>query len=231
MNLFGISLPTSAPKIIPPAPLDAPLRPSHFSPRVAMWFAIPLGAVIWWSLGSAVPWALGQGSPLWPLTIIALLVLCLVVTTPIYQRLRFDRIGWYEHHETFVPDLPYEMKANGERIVLDENGISFSEFLSKKQSINYAEIVNVTLECHGSCLTGIIISRKTKGYHSVNEPPPPQGAFTISDWANGQIIRTAIAILRKNALQATFVGPRWVEEGWVPRLGFSHPDRGGDREW
>jgi len=142
----------------------------------------------------------------------------IALCVPFAQRHHFDRIGWYERREVVVPELPFQMSGEGQCIIFGTEGITFSGFLMRDRTITYAQIRGVCIDCAGRCLVGIEVQLSDNSYF--NAATKPQ---RISDWGDGERTRTALAILRRMAPPARFTGPTWVEEGWVPRLGFSHP--------
>ncbi|RYX85215.1 hypothetical protein EON83_06370 [bacterium] len=216
MNFFGITFASPTLKNDLLAPPDAPPRPG-FSLLVGVCCALLALSYFFAFVVNLHPIIGGIG---W-IGIVASFVI------PVVHWRRYERIGWYEHREVKLPNLPFEMRGGGDRIVFRDEHITFSSFLSRDRTINYAEIVTVYLDCQGACLSGVTIRRNVKPYHAANEPKPPQASFLISDWEDGERTRTAMAILRAKSPLAVFSGPQWVEEGWVPRLGFTHPNSDG----
>ena len=207
MNFLGISFLAPLPKTSHLFLQDAPLRPGlRRLLGACCGLAFPFGLFVlvlnFNPIIASVGW-LGMGAALWVF---------------VAQWKKCERCGWYKRREVTTPDLPYQMRALGERIVFGEESVTFSSFLSQTRTISYAEIEDVHTRCKGDCLEGISLSLTCKGYRNAKTC-----SQSISDSGEGERTRTTLAILRLKAPHAIFTGPCWVEEGWVPRLGFTHP--------
>ena len=123
----------------------------------------------------------------------------------------FNRTSWYEQRPISVPDLPFRGIINSNPIVFEESYVA----LPRKKTVFYRDIVRVKVLCEGVSFSGLqltLTNGKTERIGNYDK--------------DGEPARTALAILRQKTSQATFTGPSWIEQGWVPRLGFSHPGTG-----
>ena len=135
----------------------------------------------------------------------------------------WNRTGWYEQQETVVPPLPFRVGLGiGENIIFKLEGIEFCHLLLRNRFIAYGDIRRVETMCRGIILEGVQIHLSDRNYHDVVHAPEliPQTE------SNGETTLVALAILRQMAPHANFIGPKWIEEGWVPRLGFALRQRG-----
>lgn len=164
---------------------------------------------------------------------------CSIEEMELLQILSAPRDSWYKKHDATTPSLPYEvrplqMRYNVGKIIFGIEGIellqykSFSFGFKPKWTLNYSEIREVRTDCSGPRLKGLTLCLADEAIPntSIKELHIPE-IFN----GRGQLTRTTLTVLRANALNATFTGPKWVEDGWVPRLGFSspsnHPGGGG----
>ncbi|RYF47867.1 MAG: hypothetical protein EOO38_11270 [Cytophagaceae bacterium] len=211
MNLLRIFDPTAPhSQGAPPAPRDAPLRPGYKTLR-----AIPAASLLFVLLvffTEFYPFFWG---------ISALDIMVSLIGSWLQWR-HYERVGWYEHFEVVRPELPF--KTQGERIVFGEETITFSAFLERDFIIRYDKIVGVQTECAEECLSGVTIWFERKPYERKGYWNPNPDSKLISEYGNGERPRTVIAILRAKAPEAAFAGPQWVEDDWVPRQGFTHPN-------
>ncbi|RYX85213.1 hypothetical protein EON83_06360 [bacterium] len=134
------------------------------------------------------------------------------------QRSNYDRIGWYVRQPIFTPQLPFELAGQGQKVLFGENDMKISAFMQPERAIPYSQILNVQLYCDGICLEGVALTLTDKTYFNDKTAP-----ITILDKGNGERTRTALAILRAKIPQAFSYDLHWIEEGWVPRTGFTHP--------
>ncbi|BCM91073.1 hypothetical protein IAD21_02937 [Abditibacteriota bacterium] len=209
MSIFGLFLSAPRAECIPTSPGDAPLRLGSARLLATCGLSIPFALLVFvfnfHLFFEVVGW----------LGIVA------AFAVPFVLWRRYDRIGWYERREVVTPELPYEMRELGERIVFGVELVTYSLFLRPKRTLSYAQIVKVHIDCEGDCLKGVILGLTHNHYWSVKTAPQ-----IISDSGDGERTRTVLAILREKAPHATFSGPKWVEEGWMPRMGFTHPSSG-----
>jgi hypothetical protein len=209
MNFFGISLPKFSLRHVPPTPQGAPTRLGHWRLIAISVPAVPLTTVAFASSFSSIYVAIGL-----------LGIAGAFVAVPLRLWRYYDLVGWYERHEVVIPELPFETRRFGESVVFGHEGVIFSNLLQEDRTILYDQILGVQIDCQGSCLFGVTIRLAHHNYYNDKTTPG-----YIPDYGNGERTRTALAILRTKATHATFSGPQWIEEGWVPRLGFIPPRR------
>ncbi|BCM91072.1 hypothetical protein IAD21_02936 [Abditibacteriota bacterium] len=198
-----------------PPPEGAPLRPGEWS---SMMLAFFFGVATFYTLGTNKP-------PIFAIT--GVLGMLAVFIFKFFQRRHYDRIGWYEKHETVALSLPFIIRMslhpiipNRSFMLTGEEKVVFGDEtinLGGVYTVHYSQIREVHTNCERLCLKGITI-------HLVHNPVTESiNELPIPDYCKGERTRKILAILRVKARYATFTGPQWVEEGWVPRLGFSCP--------
>ena len=124
-------------------------------------------------------------------------------------RRKYDIIGWHELKIIALPSLPFKARGGLNPLVLEVDHIVWGW----KEKILYSEISRVEVQCVNDYFSGFTI-------HTVNK-----GRKSFQNWSNsGEPSRTILAVLRERAPHAQFKGLTWIEQGWVPRLGFRHPN-------
>ncbi len=199
-----------------PPPDGAPLRPGEWS---CMTVAGLFGALAFGTLATNQP-------PIY--AVIGILGMLAVFIFKFFQRRHYDRIGWYEKHEVTIPARPFTIRTSLNPLIPDRSFMlsGVEKIIFRDESINlggvytvyYSQIREVHTDCIHLCLKGVSLNL-TKDSHpnAINELP------RILDCGSGERTRKLLALLRAKAPHANFTGPKWVEEGWVPRLGFSYP--------
>lgn len=137
-----------------------------------------------------------------------------------------NRTSWYEQRPVVAPALPFEMRAGSGKIVFEREGIQFSGLLRRDRFIAYRDIRRVETLCRGITLEGVAIHLTDHDHHGMSNAPEVISQ-TIAEHettsSHGETTRVSLAILRQHAPHANFIGPKWIEDGWVPRLGFALP--------
>ena len=141
----------------------------------------------------------------------------------------YDRVGWYEY-KPIVPVIPL--------VISKWSSYSFQEHfiqVSRKERILYSQIERVIVNCKGVQFSGLEIHYASgkfilAGFEDCSNQPmfERRPIWVGIASGTGEPARNALAILRQKAPHAQFEGPEWIEQGWVPRLGFRNPNaRGG----
>ena len=140
---------------------------------------------------------------------------------------QFEREGWYEKRETPAPEVPITLSCASGKVSFGVEAIEFSSLLQPKRAVPYTRIKRVEIACRGVELLGVKLHWSQNNFYPVGQEPE----IIVESDAKGEITRQTLTILRRMAPDATFEGPEWVEQGWVPRTGFelaSQKGGGGD---
>ena len=187
----------------PFAPAGAPLR--------------PLGSQMYSILFAALVFALLTGIGLHVgFRIVGVAGLVSLVAVCLFTKRKWDRIGWYELRPVAQPSLPFRARRGVEAVTFKGDGIQFSGW-RRHRFISYGEIRRVETLCFDTRLVGVQIWLTDHDYHRTDNAPELIRERSIS----GQISRQILALLRQQAPHAQFCGPQWIEEGWMPRVGFT----------
>ena len=127
-------------------------------------------------------------------------------------RRKYDRIGWHERKPIEMPRLPFKAQGWLDPLVFEADYIAWGW----RDKIPYREITRVETRCVNDYFSGITV-------HTAN-----QGKKSFDNWySSGEPARTMLRVLRQQAPHAQFDGPSWIEQGWIPLLGFRHPNAPG----
>ncbi len=128
----------------------------------------------------------------------------------------FNSTSWYELKPLEIPSFPFEVDGLNGPIVFEEERMLVNDtiFFARGRDVRrYEEIERVEVLCQGILFRGAELHlrdgkciRLHNGYDS------------------GEPCRTALALLRFKASGARFDGAPWIEQGYIPRFGFSFPN-------
>ena len=148
--------------------------------------------------------------------IVGALGLVATITLCVRAFRQWDRTGWYQYQPIVAPQLPYKVRNGPHNLTFQSTGVQISGWLCRDRFIPYSDVRRVVTHCQGVTLEGVEICLTDHPYYGADNAPEliREGSTT------GKTTRVVLAILRQNAPHAAFSGPAWIEDGWIPRLGF-----------